>query len=106
METRTKESPQYRAAKKKVSEIKGFYVHLAVYLIINIFIVVADSSEFFLGEGNVEISSFYTAFFWGIGLFAHWASVFGSNLFLGKNWEERKTREYMEREKQQNHKWE
>ena len=48
--------------------------------------------------------NFSTALFWGIGLLAHGTSVFGSNLIFGKEWEERKIQEFMNKDK--NQKWE
>jgi len=39
---------------------------------------------------------FSTAFFWGIGLFFHFLSVFGSNFLFSKNWEERQIKKYMD----------
>ena len=38
-------------------------------------------------------------FFWGIGLVAHGLSVFVPQFVLGKDWEERKIRELMEKNK-------
>lgn len=99
-----KNSPRYKNALKKVKDIKGFYVHLPVYLFINIFILIVSTREEGLRAGLTEIWNYSTAFFWGIGLFAHWVSVFGQNLFLGKSWEERKIKELMEKEKK--HTWE
>ncbi len=54
----------------------------------------------------MDISNYATVFFWGIGLLAHWASVFGSGLILGRKWEERKIKEFMDREMQEKRKWE
>jgi len=106
MEPNYQEEERYKMAQKKVKDIKGFYVHLVVYLFINAAIIIFNTQKTFFDNGSVEISSFYTAFFWGIGLFAHWASVFGPNLFLGKKWEERKIKELMEKEKEEKRKWE
>ena len=40
-----------------------------------------------------------TWLFWGIGLVFHWLGVFGfQSLGLGKDWEERKIKEMMEKE--------
>ena len=99
---------RYKIAAKRVKEIKSFYTHLAVYLVINTLIIFYNSNSNFFGDGSINISfdSFSTAFFWGIGLFCHWASVFGPNLFLGKNWEERKIKELMDKEKNDRQKWE
>ena len=56
------------------------------------------------GESYFQWHNFITAFFWGIGLLAHGLSVFLPGMILGNNWEERKIRELMEKEK--NNKWE
>ena len=40
---------------------------------------------------------------WGVGLAAHGFSVFAGESLLGKEWEERKTREIMERERAARH---
>jgi hypothetical protein len=42
--------------------------------------------------------NYSTVFFWGIGLFFHWFGVFGKNLLFSKSWEERKIKEYMDKE--------
>jgi len=90
---------------KRVKRIKGFYVHLMVYSIINIFIVYGN----YYGNTHKDYSfwswqTFSTVLFWGIGLLAHGLSVFGGNLFFGSNWEEKKIKEFMEKEKSE--KWE
>ena len=51
------------------------------------------------GESFFEWGHFSTAFFWGIGLLAHWSGVFGKNLIFSKSWEERKIKEYMDKDK-------
>ncbi|MCB4236133.1 2TM domain-containing protein [Kaistella anthropi] len=40
---------------------------------------------------------YWTAILWGIGLLGHSSSVF-LNLFLGKDWEQNKIRELMEKD--------
>ncbi len=107
MEHEYKEDIRYKKAKKRVKEIQGFYTHLLVYILVNIFIFAANSSIFELGLGTINISfgDLSLPFFWGIGLFAHWATVFGLDLLLGKNWEENKIREVMEKEEQQTKTW-
>ena len=101
METNYKESISYKAAQKRVKDIKGFYIHLLVYLFINtgIFIVTTQNEGILEGLGN--LSNYTTIFFWGIGLFAHWASVFGPNFIFGKKWEEKKIKELMAQDKKQ-----
>ncbi|PCH75646.1 MAG: hypothetical protein COB98_08600 [Flavobacteriaceae bacterium] len=93
------EEEQYIRAKKKVKEIKGFYIHFAVYLAVNGFIFISH----FMSEGNFsfiwEWESYGTWFFWGIGLFFHGFGVFGMDFLLGKQWEENKIKEIMNRDK-------
>ena len=92
--------------KKKVKEMKGFYKHLTAYLAVNIFLLLIKL--FNLEEhGNFFIwGTFATPICWGIGLFFHWYSVFGPNIILGKNWEERKIKEMMDRNRENDKKWE
>ena len=99
----TEEQLQYEKALKRVKKIKGFYTHLLVYIVINIMIVILNIQNLDKGESYFEAGNFFTAFFWGIGIVAHGFSVFGPNIFFGKNWEERKIKELMEKEK--NSKW-
>lgn len=98
------EQIQYENALKRVKRVKGFYMHLMVYVVINLFIVMINIQNLKADESYFKLENFFTAFFWGIGLLSHFLSVFGPNLFLGKNWEERKIQELMEQEKNIN-KW-
>lgn len=95
METNYKNNLSYRTAKKRVSDIKGFYIHLTVYLFINIAIFIVSTRDEGILKGLTNITNYSTFFFWGIGIVAHWASVFGSNFILGKEWEECKIRQLM-----------
>lgn len=94
----------YVDAQKRVRRLKGFYSHLMVYILVNVLIVIINVSNLNPGESYFKFENFFTAFFWGIGLLAHGVSVFGHNLILGHGWEERKIKEFMEKEKQ--NKWE
>jgi hypothetical protein len=92
----------YEAAKKRVEKLKGFYVHLLVYLLVNTMIIYANY-QFGNSKGSFfELGNFSTAFFWGIGLAAHGLSIFSLEVFFGKDWEERKIREIMDRERERN----
>ena len=86
----------YKKASKRVKEIKGFYTHLLVYILVNggIFLFRGFSWH----EAHI-VYGWTPAFFWGIGLAIHGIVVFGKNMFLGPEWEERKTREIMEKMK-------
>tara|TARA_R110002051_G_scaffold132697_1_gene206292 strand:+ start:11082 stop:11411 length:330 start_codon:yes stop_codon:yes gene_type:complete len=102
METKTTDKKE--RAKRRVAELKGFYVHLTVYIIVNVcitvFIIGASMSN-----GTTFIDAFWnfgnfaTPFFWGIGLFFHAMKVFSFYPFFGKDWEERQIQKYMEEDK-------
>ncbi|MFS4417088.1 2TM domain-containing protein [Maribacter sp. 2307ULW6-5] len=81
----------YKNAQERVGELKGFYSHLMVYVLV---------------IGVLAVFNFYTVNFpwvifpavgWGIGLAGHGLGVFGQNLLFGKKWEERKIREIISR---------
>jgi hypothetical protein len=69
----------YERAKKNVKRKKGFYKHLAAYLIINTFILINNGFEF--GPWLP----------WGVGLAFHYISVFGfpGSGILSKEWEDK-----------------
>lgn len=96
---------RYEIAAKRVKRIKSFYVHLLIYILVNIFIIASN----FIRNSNDEPlfwswQTFSTALFWGIGLVAHGLSVFGKNLFFSSNWEEKKIQKLIDKDK--NQKWE
>lgn len=98
MEFYNKSTHQYQLARKRVKKIKDFYIHLLVYLFINTAIVAVNTQDEGFMTGLKDWGNYFTAFFWGIGLFFHWWSVFGPNLFFGKDWEERKIKELMKKD--------
>jgi len=85
--------------RKKVKSMQGFYKHLIAYLAVNIFLLLLKVIDTGPEDNFFEWGTFSTAICWGIGLFFHWYSVFGTDIVLGKNWEERKIKEMMERNK-------
>ncbi len=98
------EEAKYHEALKRVKRIKGFYVHLMVYIVVNAGILVASYNNRDVNENFWMWQTFNTVFFWGIGIVAHGLSVFMPGFLLGKDWEERKINQLMEKEK--NNKWE
>jgi len=86
------EDKRYEKAKERVQAIKGFYGNLLAYcLVIPILIFI-----------NYQTTSFpwslFPALGWGFGVTAHGLEAFGYNPLFGRNWEERKMREFMEDE--------
>ncbi len=88
------EQARYDQAKKHVQELKGFYRHLSSYVLINAFLIAIN-----LITSPNELWFYWPLFGWGIGIIAHAVSVFGGARFLGKEWEERKIRELMDKDK-------
>ncbi|MGM5470848.1 2TM domain-containing protein [Flavobacteriaceae bacterium LMO-SS05] len=99
MEHKHFEQERYFRAQKKVKSIKGFYSHALVYVVINLMIVVINLQNLEQGESYFQWHNFTTLGFWGIGLLAHGLSVFMPSIILGKDWEERKIKELMEKNK-------
>lgn len=100
------EQMRFERAQKKVKQIGGFYKHLAVYLIINTAFILMKAVNLDEGEEFLSWGTFSLAFFWGIGVLTHALGTFGPGMFFGADWEEKKIREIMEREKRQGKKWE
>ena len=98
------EQLKYENALKKVKKIRRFYKHLLVYVVINVMIIIVNFQNLEQGESYFQLKNFLTAFIWGIFIVVQGLSVFGSEIFFGINWEERKINELMEKEK--NNKWE
>lgn len=96
-----REEEAYLRAKKRVEAISGFYWHLASYVIVNMFLILLIG----FNAGFSGFGPYATAFFWGIGLFFHFIGVFGFNFILGKNWEQRKMDEFMEKEREKHSKY-
>ena len=90
------ENSKYVKAVEKVEKLKEFYQNLASYCIVIPFLIFI----------NLRFSPgfhwfWFPIFGWGMGLAFHFLEVNNYNIFLGKNWEERKIKEMMDEENQQ-----
>ncbi len=106
MEANYNKEAKYLRAKKRVKELKGFYVHLAIYLIINSFISVNKVIRNVyqgetINEALLDFGTFAVWIFWGIGLAIHGLNVVGLPFLFGKDWEERKIQEFIDHDKDQ-----
>lgn len=99
MEPINNKNIKYERARKRMKEIKGFYIHALLFVLVNILLIIMKViyGEHVVGEPQIKISQFLTIILWGVGLLAHGLSVFLPNFIFGKNWEEKKIRELMER---------
>jgi hypothetical protein len=82
----------YQRAKRRVGQLRGFYVHATVYVLVNALLITIN-----LLASRDHIWFFYPLLGWGIGLLAHGLSVFGLGDFLGSEWEERKIKEIIDK---------
>ncbi len=80
-------SNEYKAAQKIVKKKKGFYKHLAAFVIINAFIIIMG-----IVEDGFDFSILDSPLLpWGVGLAFHYLSVFGipGSDILTRDWENR-----------------
>ena len=76
--------------REEVEEIKGFYIHAGVFVLVNIFLIVLNfitSPEYFW--------AIWPLLGWGVGLGSHAVAVFGLFGIGSQAWEEQKVREKM-----------
>ncbi|TCI90562.1 2TM domain-containing protein [Tenacibaculum sp. M341] len=82
---------RYFRAVKKVKAIKSVYAHIVVYLLVVSMLIYV----------NLKFTPhfhwfWFSALGWGMGLLSHIFQVFEwYKIFLGKDWEERKVKELM-----------
>ena len=82
-----------RRARKRVKDIRSFYVSATMYCII----IPSLWAINLIGGG--KLWAHWATIGWGIGLTAHGLSVFAGRSFFGSEWEEKKVEEIMAREK-------
>ncbi len=85
------ENSKYVRAVERVEKLKEFYQNLASYLVIIPFLIFI----------NLYFTPRFQWFWfpmigWGIGIIFHWLEANNYNIFLGKNWEEKKIKEIMD----------
>ena|SRR5579864_4318670 len=84
---------RYQRAQARVKQLRDFYTHAGVYVCVNIFLLALNLLT------SPHVLWFYWPLLgWGIGLALHAFTVFGTDVILGKEWEEKKIREIMEHE--------
>jgi fatty acid desaturase len=88
------EQQRYDRAHARVQAIKGFYIHVTVFALVNIGLFIIN----LLTGGGWWF--YWPLLGWGIGLGVHALGVFGfGGGPWGREWEERKTREFMDQDR-------
>ncbi|HGH7182955.1 histidine kinase [Bacillus cereus] len=83
----------YLRAKKRMENLKAFYIHFTVYILVNLMLFLINISS-----DSSTLWFLYPLAGWGIGIVIHGLTTFPFGIF-GKEWEERKIKEYMEKDK-------
>ena len=78
------DTPEYKRAKARVEALKGFFVHLSIYLVVNLFLLTLN-----LLTTPDRLWFYWPLLGWGIGLTIHGIVVFALDKFFGPEWEER-----------------
>ena len=86
---------KYEKAKKRVEELKKFYGNLSSYVVTNVVLIIIN---LVINPGNLWF--YWVSVFWGIAILLHASKVFVlKGKFLGEEWEQKKIKEIMEKEK-------
>ena len=95
MENLNKED-KYIRARERVEEIKKFYSNLFAYIIVNLFLAGLN----YYTDRWAHPWFLWPVFGWGLGIAVHASKVFGWNPFLNKEWEQRKIKEFMDKDRE------
>ena len=90
MQSEELENSKYVRAVERVEKLKEFYQNLASYVIVIPFLIFI----------NLQFSPqfhwfWFPIFGWGFGVLMHGLDAYNYNIFLGKNWEDKKIKELM-----------
>jgi hypothetical protein len=88
----------YKRAKERVEALKGFYIHAAIFVLVNTALFTINA----LTAGNWWFYWPLIAWSVALGINAVVVFVFGGTGPWGEAWEERKTHEMMEKEESEN----
>lgn len=97
MENIDRENKYFRA-KERVERIKKFYMSLLSYAFFMVFLAAVN---YWIDEWRYPWF-LWAAFGWGIGLIFQAIKTFGFNPFFGRNWEDRKIKEFMKEDENRN----
>jgi len=85
---------KYKKAKQRLEELKGLYIHAIIYVIINLGMIIMN-----LVSTPEQYWFYWPLIGWGIGLTIHALGVYSKGKIFGANWEDRKIRQMMEKDK-------
>jgi hypothetical protein len=100
MEENNQDDDRYLIAKRKVDDIKGFYSNLTSYILVNLILLFIN-----LIYSPDYLWFYWPLLWWGLGVLFHGLKVFNCFPFFDKEWEKQKIKEFMDKEKSRNKKW-
>jgi len=89
----TQEDPALIRAREHVTEIRDFFYHLMVYVLVNLMLIVIDRSG---GANNGFLGldfAYWVIIGWGFGVAGHGISVFFDEYRVQKVYEQEKARD-------------
>lgn len=87
------EQERYQRARTRVQQLRNFYVHVAVYLFVNLLLLLIN-----LLTDRYSLWFYWPLIGWSIAIAVHAFLVYGIGGNWEKEWEERKIRQIMEQE--------
>ncbi|MUH36110.1 histidine kinase [Zobellia amurskyensis] len=91
---------KYIRAKERVEAEKKFYNGLISYVVVISFLAAIN----YYTNGFAYAWFLWAAFCWGIGIVVGAIKTFGGNPFFGRDWEQRKIKQFMQEDEQRT-KW-
>jgi hypothetical protein len=88
----SEQETRYQNAKKRVEALKEFYVHLTVYVLVNLLLFTIN-----MLTSPDSLWFYWPLLGWGIAIALHALRVFEAGRRFGEEWQERKIDELMER---------
>ncbi|MDT0607107.1 2TM domain-containing protein [Croceitalea rosinachiae] len=100
-----KEESKYERAIKRVKELKGFYNHLKIFLIVNgtLFLLKSGWLHLWLPEGFPTAGYYFdwinaNVLIWLLILMVHFILLHRNKWAFSKKWEEKQIQKFMEKE--------
>lgn len=87
------ENIKYQRAKEKVRAVKLFYIDLLIFVLVNLFLFLLNTT--FTSE---KLWFIWPLMGYGVGIIAHAILVFGFSRPFKLSWKEKKIKEIMEKE--------
>ncbi|SHH40316.1 2TM domain-containing protein [Winogradskyella jejuensis] len=96
MSNKEQEELYYIEAKKRVSQLKWFYIHLAAYLVVVTFVIwnllIIEDTPY---TDAILAINYSTVVIWGFFVVLNAIKVFKGRSLFNKKWEEKKIKEFM-----------